>query len=81
VEHIFEDAHQHSRHNRSTLGEDQLCGCFHCLRIFNPNEIDEWLDHDTTAVCPYCGIDSIIGEGSGNILTKAFLQEMHNRWF
>ncbi|MRA69879.1 cytoplasmic protein, partial [Bacillus thuringiensis] len=38
-------------------------------------------DDDNTAVCPHCGIDSIIGGSSGVRITEMFLSEMHKRWF
>jgi hypothetical protein len=51
------------------------------LKIFNPNEIDEWWDDNDTSVCPYCGIDSVIGESSGFPITELFLKGMHKEWF
>jgi hypothetical protein len=52
------------------------------LEIFSPQEIYEWIpDISGTAVCPYCGIDSVIGESSGYPITKEFLQEMYDYWF
>ncbi|OOG92609.1 hypothetical protein BTH41_05112 [Bacillus mycoides] len=57
-----------------------MCGCFYCLEIFIPSKINEWWDDDT-AVCPYCGIDSIIEEGSGFKITETFLKEMRQRCF
>ena len=46
---------------RNDLEKDCKCGCFYCLKIFNPSVIDGWWDHEDTAVCPYCRIDSVIG--------------------
>jgi hypothetical protein len=51
------------------------------MKIFNPAEITEWVDDGDTALCPYCGIDSVIGESSGFPITDKFLKEMHQRWF
>jgi hypothetical protein len=77
----FEKAHRFCRHNRKDLKNDSICGCFYCLKIFEPNEIDEWWDDDDTAVCPYCGIDSIIGKNAGFPITEQFLIGMHKIWF
>lgn len=76
-----ENAHPYCSYHRAELEKDSICGCFYCLKIFNPQEIKEWCDGDMTALCPHCGIDSIIGESSGYPITKEFLQEMHNHWF
>ncbi len=79
-------AHSYSRNHRSELEKDSVCGCFYCLRIYSPSEIEEWLDEENgdprgTALCPYCGIDSVLGESSGYPITRAFLQKMKEEWF
>lgn len=77
------EAHKFCCHHREMLEKDNRCGCFNCLNIFNPSEIEEWLDCDIghTALCPYCGIDSVIGESSGYPITKEFLKKMQDKWF
>ncbi|MBO5934133.1 MAG: cytoplasmic protein [Clostridia bacterium] len=75
-------AHDFCTNNKKSLTNDSTCGCFYCLKIFNPNEITEWIeDSKGTAVCPYCGVDSVIGESSGYPVTKNFLAEMNKYWF
>lgn len=76
-------AHEYSSNHRSSIMEDKLCGCFYCLKIFLPPEISEWAKdaRDKTAICPYCGIDSVIGESSGFPITVNFLKKMHDYWF
>ncbi len=78
-------AHKFSSKHRTELEKDKVCGCFDCLRIFSPSEIEEWVPETpdgecVTAVCPYCGDDSIIGESSGYPITPEFLFEMKKRW-
>ena len=74
--------HSHAKSNRNYLLKDKVCGCFYCLKIFSPKEIERWLSEgDGTAVCPYCGIDSIIGESSGYSIDREFLLKMKNYWF
>jgi hypothetical protein len=75
-------AHQYCTNNKEDLRNDLVCGCFYCLEIFNPTEINEWIpDTKGTAVCPYCNVDSIIGESSGFPITKEFLTKMNDYWF
>ncbi|MFV8161934.1 hypothetical protein ACNQVK_07460 [Mycobacterium sp. 134] len=38
-------------------------------------------DSAQTALRPRCGIDSVIADRSGDPITKAFLDQMHARWF
>ena len=76
------EAHKFSSNHRDLLVNDKLCGCFHCLKLFSPSEINEWAeDISGTAICPYCGIDSIIGESSGYPMTEDFLLKMKKYWF
>ena len=79
-------AHRHSFHNREALLASEICGCFHCEKIFAPEKIAEWCDTDEngiclTALCPYCGIDSLMGSQSGFPITEEFLSRMRKRWF
>lgn len=75
-------AHFYSSFNRKDLERDDICGCFYCLKIFNPKEIEEWEGkREDTALCPYCGIDSIIGQSSKFPITKGFLEKMNQKWF
>lgn len=75
-------AHKKSINNKQELKNSKKCGCFNCLNIFNPNEINNWIaDTDGTAICPYCNIDSVIAENDELKITKEFLNEMHRYWF
>lgn len=75
------DARKYSINQRSQLKNDGICGCFYCKKIFNPSEIKEWVDNEYTPLCPYCGIDSVIGESSEYPITEEFLDKMHNIGF
>ena len=75
-------AHKYSSNHREQILKDKKCGCFCCLSIFEPSEIITWVeDPGGTALCPYCMVDSVIGESSGFPITKEFLKEMHDYWF
>ena len=74
-------AHEMCKSNREKLLSAQVCGCFYCLRIFDPKEIVWEDDSDQTAMCPYCGIDSVLPESATLPMTKAFLKKMREYWF
>ena len=82
----LESAHHHcSRHRQEVLGSE-VCGCFYCCQTFPPSEIEDWVDEiddgiGTTALCPRCAIDAVIGSASGIAVTPEFLKEMRKRWF
>ncbi|HEY3049624.1 MAG TPA: cytoplasmic protein [Polaromonas sp.] len=86
-------AHKHSSGHRQEILTSRGCGCFHCLQVFAPTKIADWVDWPegtpaevelnlgTTALCPYCGIDSVIGDTSGYPVTPEFLAKMQQHWF
>ncbi len=76
------EAHKYSINNQEILQNDSVCGCFYCLQIFSPTKITDWIqDRSKTALCPFCGVDSVIGESSGYPITKDFLEAMKKCWF
>lgn len=75
-------AHARCTGHRERLLRDTTCGCFHCLRKFQPSEIEAWIeDGGGTAICPYCGVDAVIGSYAGFPLTDEFLRQMQDYWF
>ena|ERR1700722_2211808 len=55
--------------NKNALFESSECACIYCFKKFNPSEVTEWCDDfdqnlnkwlNETALCPYCGIDTIV---------------------
>ena len=58
------------------MGGDE-CSCFCCCKVFPPQEINRWCDNGKTAICPKCGIDSVLpGE-----CTEELLEAMHHYYF
>ncbi|MDO4499683.1 MAG: hypothetical protein Q4B60_00245 [Erysipelotrichaceae bacterium] len=78
----YKKAYKYTINHKEKLIKDNVCGCVNCTSIFHPNEINEWIeDRSGTAICPYCNIDSVIGEHSGFPITKTFMREIHKYWF
>jgi hypothetical protein len=76
-------AHKHCARHDEEIARSTSCGCFYCLAVFLPAEIEDWVDDEPrTALCPRCGIDSVIGDASGFPVTAAdFLGAMNVYWF
>ena len=77
-----DQAHRYCTANESLLSESSVCGCFYCLKVFDPCEIETWINdrEGKTAICPYCSIDSVL-PGNRVDLSEEFLKQMHKRWF
>ena len=72
-----------SKGHRGELGQSKKCGCYHCVSIFPPSEIKEWRGdgpHER-ALCPKCGVDSVIGDASGYPVEDRFLRAMRKTSF
>jgi len=76
-----QEAHVHSSKHREEILKSNQCGCFYCLKTFKPEEIKDWIDEEQTALCPFCNIDSVIGDNSGVVIDETFLKGMHKDWF
>jgi hypothetical protein len=78
-------AHKARIFHREQIISSEWCGCFYCLKIFKPDAITNWTDMKdgvgTTAFCPHCGIDSVIGSASGYPIELDFLRRMRRYWF
>lgn len=78
-------AHKRSINHRNEIVQSDLCGCFNCLYIFAPNEIDHWIDKNElgvgqTAMCPKCSVDTVLGDKSNYPITFDFLTSMKRYW-
>jgi hypothetical protein len=78
------NAHTHSSGHRADLFESERCGCFGCTAIFPTDAIEDWTDEidgvGVTALCPECGIDTVIGSASGFPIEEWFLERMRDHW-
>lgn len=86
------EAHRHAANHRAEIEASTQCGCFSCMQLFPPSEIIAWTGWDdadldnletaegTTALCPRCGSETVIGNGSGLPVDLAFLGRMNEAW-
>jgi len=85
-------AHAHCSNHRAEIEASSICGCFNCLQIFPASEIVAWSGaqalsledleaaEGTTAMCPHCGSESVIGDRSGYRIDLEFLRSMSEAW-
>lgn len=78
--------HKYITANEASLKLSSECACLACLRKFNPKLIQGWTDAhlygqiNRTAICPFCGIDSLMPRFSINY-TDAQLLIWHHSGF
>lgn len=77
---LFNHLHKNSMRNADVLARSSALGCFYCLEWFGFDEIQEWVHEEPTALCPKCGIDSVLGDAQIE-LTDILLEEMRDVYF
>jgi len=92
----MERLHNVSSYNKHAYSGSSVAGCFYCEEVWVPSEvpIKEWIDtHErfkyptlrkdgnATALCPFCGIDSVICSLNAGEITKDMLSTLHQYWF
>jgi hypothetical protein len=85
----FNEIHSKCGWHEKDILESKICGCFYCMSIFPPSEIQEWVEESQdcprgpgkTALCPKCGIDSVLPDNTGHEITKEFLEIMNKQFF
>jgi hypothetical protein len=81
---FLEQAPKRSSSHKAEILASNLCGCFYCEQTFPPTEIKEWIEENIakgeTAICPKCGIDSVLSSKLP-ITDRQFLSEMNTLWF
>jgi hypothetical protein len=73
-------AHKECAGNRRALLTAEKGACFYCLEEFPSEEIADWVGDNETALCPRCGIDSVLVV-KGPSADREFLVRMREYWF
>lgn len=75
--------HQLCFGNEQLLGQSAQAGCFQCLNVFPADAVNSWIADkpNRTAVCPRCGIDSVLADSMGLDVSADLLEALHNRYF
>jgi NAD-dependent SIR2 family protein deacetylase len=73
---LIRHAPKYSMRNKEVVQQSQQCGCYHCLKTFTPDQIQEWTDGGLTALCPHCNVDAVVPE---NMIP--LLETIQKVWF
>lgn len=80
-EALLKKLHTYSVYNRNLIAVAGKCYCFHCKATVNGREIVRYADQGQTAICPKCGIDSIIPDSIDENVNEETIAEMNEYWF
>lgn len=77
----LENLHTYSTNNRRFVAISDKCYCFYCRACVDHSEIVDYLKDEQTAVCPKCGIDSIIPDRIDETVDESIIAKLHAYWF
>jgi hypothetical protein len=77
----FVAAKERASRHRAELEASGRCACFFCFKKFATTEIKTWIDAAETALCPFCGLDSVLGSGTDHRIDDQFLRKMHQHYY
>lgn len=69
--------------NKKEIKKSKSCGCVYCLNVFDSKKVVKYChekDGSLTALCPICGIDSVIPNHTIKFSTKD-LEKWHEAGF
>lgn len=72
--------HEYCNDNKDAISKSVMCGCCFCCEIYNSQQVCEYVDNNTCALCPKCGIDSVLPDINCQV-TIPLLVIMHKFWF
>ena len=73
--------HKRATYNKKDIENTDICGCFYCKNIFYTGDITEWTDNGKTAICPHCGVDSVICNKKNYTVTPEDLNMLNKYYF
>ena len=73
--------HAYSSHNKDLVAASEKCYCFHCKAVVSRFLIKDFADNGQTAICPKCGIDSILPGSIEEVASEHIISEMNEYWF
>lgn len=76
----YKPYHNDSIQNRTKLINTGKCLCFYCGKRYDVSKVKDWIhdDKEDTALCPHCGIDSVIPD---NNITDEIVNELYEYYF
>ena len=72
--------HRSSFRNRCRLQAAGRIACFGCLGEFEAKQVREYVDAGETALCPDCGLDTLIAVHGADAADTALLRALNERY-
>jgi len=79
----FLELAKHSSHNEIEILHSKTCSCYFCRQTYSARDVNDWTNDKggVTALCPICGMDSVIGDACGVPLDKNLLKDLNQAFY
>jgi len=70
--------------NKEKILSSAKCVCYYCCKTFLAKDVVEYCKEKSggeTALCPNCGIDSVIGDSDSILPNEQTLRDWHRKAF
>lgn len=74
---------KHSKNNELEILRSKECACYFCGNIFSARKVSDWASDGkgASAICPHCGMETVVGDASGIELSKASVEKATSAYF
>ena len=80
----YPDIYKHTKNNELDILRSKNCSCLFCRQTFNARKVSEWTsgkNNQMSAICPECGMDTLVGDASGYVFGIEDLKEINHEYF
>lgn len=72
---------EYATSNVEALRESEQAACYYCMKIYSALEVVEFIPEENTAICPKCGIDSVLPGTCGIEFSEENLNIINDYYF
>lgn len=78
---LLEKLHARASNNKELIMNANKVYCFHCKKEMSYKDIVEYIDNDSTGICPHCGVDSLLPDSIDELIDEEIINDMNKYWF
>ena len=78
---LLNKLHSYASNNKELIMKANRVHCFYCKSNISYKDIKEYIDNDSTGICPYCGVDSLLPDSMDELIDEEIINDMNRYWF
>ncbi len=79
----FPEILKHTKDNEIDILRSKKCSCLFCRQSYDARKVSEWNNEEKriSAICPECGMDTVVGDASGFNLDHDTLKAINQAYY